>query len=84
MTTGDPPPTGEGHRVKGARQLAFLDLRLSDRGLEVDVPQGRRLGPVSLAAVEATEEGALGDRSGTIVDRGVRECPVDGQPDVAP
>ena len=45
--------------VVGARQLPVLDLGLGDRGAEVDVPVGRRLGQVGDAVAELAEEHTL-------------------------
>jgi hypothetical protein len=49
----------EREAVVGARLLAVLELGLRDRGAEGDVPEGRRVGLVRLAAGEVAEERAL-------------------------
>ena len=52
----------EGHAVVVAGVVARLQLGLGDGGLEGDVPQGRRLGEVGLAAGVVAQEGALADQ----------------------
>ena len=76
--------TAEGQTVVGARPVAILELGLADRGAEVDVPEGRRLGLVDLAASELAEEGPLGGPLGHLADGGVLEAPVDAQAQGAP
>ncbi len=61
-----------------------LDLGLGDRGLEVDVPHGRRLDVVDLALGHEVEKAPLRDAPAVVVDRGVLLRPVDRQPEVAP
>ena len=64
--------------------LAILELGLRDRGLEVNVPQRRRLELVGSTALEQLEEGALRDALGHGTDRRVGHRPVDRQPERAP
>ncbi len=61
-----------------------LDLGLGHGGLEVDVPHGRRLDVVDLAALDEIEEAQLRNAPAVIIDGGVRIGPVDGQAEVAP
>src|SRR5258705_8254241 len=49
----------------GAGPLAVLQFGLCDRGLEGDVPQGRRLGQVGLAPGQFAQERPLRDRKST-------------------
>ena len=78
------PAAPEAHAVHRARALAVLELGLGDGGLEVDVPQRRRLQLVGLAAGEQPEERALGDPLGERADRRVGHRPVDRQAEPAP
>ena len=71
----------EGEAVVGTRSVAVLHLSLGDRGLEVDVPEGGGLLAVGLAAREVPKEGALADATAALVDRGVQQTPVDGEPE---
>ena len=50
---------GERDPVVGAGALAVLELGLGDRGAEGDVPEGRRLLGVGLAAGEVVQEHPL-------------------------
>ncbi len=76
--------TVEGDLVEGAGPLAVLQLGLGHGGAEADVPEGRRLGEVGLAAQQVAQERALGDRPRLVADRGVEQRPVDRQPDPPP
>ncbi|CAB4858439.1 unannotated protein [freshwater metagenome] len=67
-----------------ARSLPVLELGLRDGGLEGDVPQGRRLRLVGLAAREVAQERELAHALGVLVDRLVRLRPVDRQAHAAP
>ena len=70
--------------VVGARVVARLELGLGDGGLEGDVPQGRRLLEVGLAAGVVAQEGGLADLLRLRADRRVVLRPVDGQAERAP
>ena len=74
----------EAQAVVRALLLLVLHLGLGDRGLEVDVPHGGRLGGVGLAAGQVAEEHPLARAPGTVADRGVGPLPVDRQPDTPP
>ena len=88
--------TGGGHRQRSAVRPAerqpvvvaghvpVLQLRLGHRGAERDVPQGRALGQVGLAAGQVAQEGALGDGPRGAADRAVGGRPVHRQPEPPP
>ena len=67
-----------------ARVFAALKLSLSNRSLEGNVPQARRLSLVGLAALEIAQEGSLGNLAGTSTDGLVVLSPVNRQAQVAP
>ena len=75
---------GKAHPVHRARALAVLELGLRDRGLEVNVPQRRRLQLVGPPTLEQTQERALRDAPCERADRRVGHRPVDRQPQRAP
>ena len=76
--------TVEGHPVVVAGVVPGLELGLGDGGLEGDVPQGRRLLQVGLAAGEVAQEGLLADQLGLRADRRVVLAPVHGEAQRAP
>ena len=63
----------EAHVVEGALLRPVLDLGLRHRGLEVHVPQRRRLDLVHLALAVQVEEARLRDAPAALVDRRVLE-----------
>ena len=65
--------------VVGARALAVLELRLTDGGPEVDVPQGGGRALDDLASHRQPEEATLGHPLGPLADGGIRVGPVDGE-----
>ena len=67
----------EAEAVVEARLLLVDELGLGDGGLEVDVPQRRRLVPVGLVARQQAEETSLRGPSRRLADRRVVLCPVD-------
>ena len=74
----------EGDAVVVPGVLARLELGLRDRGLEGDVPEGRRLLQVGLAAGEVAQERALADLLRLGPDGRVVLRPVDREPERAP
>jgi hypothetical protein len=74
----------EGDAVVGAGPLPVLQLGLGHRGVEVDVPEGGRLGGVGLAPGQVAQERPLRGGPGAVVDGGVGEGPVDGEPEGPP
>jgi hypothetical protein len=56
--------------------ITVLNLSLSDSGLKVDVPHGRRKGLVSLALVEQIEKRMLRNSAAVVVDRCILQRPV--------
>ena len=56
--------------------LTVLHLGLSHRGLKVNVPQRWRLAGIRLAAGKVAQEGPLSDPAGMVIDRRVREGPI--------
>ena len=82
----DRRPVGpvERHAVVVAGVLAGLELGLGHRGLEGDVPEGRRLLEVGLAAGEVAQERALADQLGLRPDGRVVLLPVHRQAEGAP
>ena len=75
---------GERDPVVRPGPLAVLELGLRDRRPEGDVPEGRRLLGVGLAAGQVVQEHPLGRGPGVLRDRPVDVRPVDRQPDPAP
>ena len=75
---------GELEVVEGAGDRPVFGLRLGDRGLEVRVPHGRRLGAVELALLEEVAEGELRDAPAVVVDGLILEAPVDGDAEPMP
>ena len=73
----------EADLVVGAGDLAVLQLGLGDRGAEVDVPQGGRLGPVGQVTMEQAQEAALAGLDRLGADGAVPVVPVDRQPQLA-
>jgi hypothetical protein len=78
-----PSPSAARERdlVVGARAFAVFHLGLRDGGAEVDVPEGRCLLAVGLAAGDVAEERPLAGAARALVDRGVVVAPVDRQPE---
>ena len=74
----------EHQAVVGARALPVLQLGLGHRGLEVDVPEGRRLGRVGLAAGQHPQEAPLRRPLGACPDGRVVLRPVNRQPQPPP
>src|SRR5262249_59635314 len=67
-----------------AAYRAVLDLRLSDRRLEVDVPHRGRLEAVDVPLPEEVVEAQLGQAPRARIDGGVLLPPVDREPEPAP
>ena len=74
----------EGQAVVEAGVLARLQLGLSHRRLEGDVPQAGRRGLVGLPALEVVQEGGLGDLAGPLANGLVGVRPVHTQAEPAP
>ena len=74
----------EGQAVVGAGTLPVFQLGLGHRSAEGHVPQAGGLALVGLAPGQVAEEGPLGGPAAALVDGGVGEAPVDGQPKAAP
>ena len=68
----------------GAGVLTRLELGLGHGGLEGDVPEGRRLLEVGLAAGEVAQERSLADRLGLLADGRVVLLPVHREAQRAP
>ena len=83
MKTFSPSGSAEPEPVVGAGLLAVLELGLGDGGLVVDVPQGRGLGRVGLAAGQVAQERPLGGPARAVADRLVGVAPVDRQAEPA-
>ncbi len=79
-----PVAAAEAHPVHRSPGLAVLELGLGDRGAEVDVPEGRRLGLVHVPGDEVSEEGRLGNPLRERPDRRVGHRPVDRETEPAP
>jgi len=75
---------GEQQAVERARALPVLQLGLGDGRAEGDVPEGRCLGEVGLAAGEVAQERPLRRHPGAGADRAVGRRPVDRQPEASP
>ena len=84
MWSGEPSGRVERDPVVVPGVVARLELGLGDGGLEGDVPQGRRLGEVRLAAGVVAQERALADRARVVADRGVGRVPLDREAELAP
>ena len=78
------PREREPDAVVRAGELAILELRLRHGGLEVDVPQRRRLDLVRQAAAQQTQERHLRHALRAPADRRVGHRPVDRQAEVLP
>ena len=74
----------EGEAVVEARVFAALKLSLSNRSLEGNVPQARRLSLVGLATFKIAQERSLGNLTGTCTNGLVVLGPVNRQAQVAP
>ncbi len=74
----------EPNLVIGPALFPILQLGLGHGGLEVDVPQHRRVRGVGLAARQVADEGLLRSPATVVVDRGVGHLPVDRQPHSSP
>ena len=68
----------------GGGHLAIFKLGLRHRGLEVDVPQRRRLDLIGEATLEQAEKGELRHALRPLPDRGVGQRPVDREPEIRP
>ncbi len=71
----------ERHLVVRARRRPVLHLRLSDRGLEVDVPHGGGLAGICLAPGQVSQEAPLRHPPGAVFDGRVGELPGHREPD---
>ena len=75
---------GELDAVVRARHLAVLELGLRDRGLEIDVPERRRLELIRQPPAQQAQERQLRDVPGSAADGRVGHRPVDREPERLP
>ena len=76
--------TGKANAVIRAGLFAILELCLSDRGPEIDVPERRRFELIREAFPHETQERQLRQPLRTTANRRVRHRPVDRQAEVSP